>query len=133
MLLISDSVQTADQQDALLQAAAESGTERRRGLRIRQNRPVKVFEPTTSRYFGGQTEDISATGLRVELPAYVPVRIGEILNIHVGLSQSGQSLANRRSMVPARVVWVNRARRIDGKLETGVEFLSSIAAHLDAA
>src|SRR6478672_8172158 len=133
MLLISDSVQTADQQDELLQAAAESGTERRRGLRIRQNRPIKVYEPTTSRYFGGQTEDISATGLRVELPAFAPVRVGEILNIHVGLSQSGQSLANRRSMVPARVVWVNRGRRIDGKLETGVEFLSSIAAHLDAA
>ena len=132
MLLISDSVQTADQQDELLQSA-ESGTERRRGLRIRQNRPVKVFEPTTSRYFGGQTEDISATGLRVELPAYAPVRVGELLNIHVGLSQSGQTLDNRRSMVPARVVWVNRARRIDGKLETGVEFLSSIAAHLDAA
>jgi len=102
MLLISDSVQTADQQDELLHAAAESGTERRRGLRIRQNRPVKVYEPTTSRYFGGQTEDISATGLRVELPAYAPVRVGEVLNIHVGLSQSGQSLANRRSMVPAR-------------------------------
>ena len=133
MLLISDSVQTADQQDELLHAAAESGTERRRGLRIRQNRPIKVYEPTTSRYFGGQTEDISVTGLRVELPAYAPVRVGEILNIHVGLSQSGQSLANRRSMVPARVIWVNRARRIDGKLETGVEFLSSIAAHLDAA
>ena len=133
MLLISDSVQTADQQDELLQAAAESGTERRRGLRIRQNRPVKVYEPTTSRYFGGQTEDISATGLRVELPAYVPVRVGEVLSIHVGLSDAGQTLANRRSMVPARVVWVNRARRIDGKLETGVEFLSSIAAHLDAA
>ena len=132
MLLISDAVQTADQQDELLNAT-ESGTERRRGLRIRQNRPVKVFEPTTSRYFGGQTEDISATGLRVELPAFAPVRVGEILNIHVGLNQCGQSLANRRSMVPARVVWVNRARRIDGKLETGVEFLSSIAAHLDAA
>jgi hypothetical protein len=133
MLLISDSVQTADQQDDLFHATAESGTERRRGLRIRQNRPVKVFEPTTSRYFGGQTEDISATGLRVELPAYAPVRIGEVLNIHVGLNESGQSLANRRSMVPARVVWVNRVRRIDGKLEAGVEFLASISAHLDAA
>src|SRR4051794_30821082 len=133
MLLISDSVQTAQTADELLGTDAESGAERRRGLRIRQNRPVKVYEPTTSRYFGGQTEDISATGLRVELPAYAPVRVGEVLNIHVGLSQSGQTLANRRAMVPARVVWVNRARRIDGKLETGVEFLTSIAAHLDAA
>src|SRR3954471_12738607 len=80
--------------------------ERRRGLRIRQNRPVKVYEPTTSRYFGGQTEDISVAGLRVELPAYAPVRIGEVLSIHVGLNQSGQTLANRRGMIPARVVWV---------------------------
>ena len=35
----------------------DEGAERRRGLRIRQNRPIKVLEPATSRYFGGQTED----------------------------------------------------------------------------
>jgi hypothetical protein len=69
----------------------------------------------------------------VELPAYAPVRVGEVLSIHVGLSASGQSLAHRRQMLPARVVWVNRARRFDAKLEAGVEFLASIAAHLDAA
>ena len=114
-------------------ATTTDGTERRRGLRIRQNRPIKVYEPTTSRYFGGQTEDVSATGLRVELPAYVPVRVGEVLSIHVGLNQVGQTLANRRSMIPARVVWVNRSGRFDAKLEAGVEFLASIAAHLDAA
>ena len=113
--------------------AREAATERRRGFRIRQNRPVKVYEPTTSRYFGGQTEDVSVTGLRVELPAYAPVRVGEVLSIHVGLNQSGQTLAHRRAMLPARVVWVNRASRIDAKLEAGVEFLASIAAHLDAA
>ncbi|HLL88744.1 MAG TPA: hypothetical protein VK324_05535, partial [Tepidisphaeraceae bacterium] len=48
---------------------AGAGSERRRGLRIRQARPVKVFEPTACRYFGGQTCDVSATGLRLELPA----------------------------------------------------------------
>src|SRR5918999_5999372 len=101
------------------------GTERGRGLRIRQNRPIKVYEPTTSRYFGGQTEDISATGLRVELPAYAPVRVGEVLSIHVGLSASGQTLAHRRQMLPARVVWLRRRRDKTGpKLETGVEFLT---------
>ncbi len=115
-------------------APGSDETERRRGLRIRQNRPVKVYEPTTSRYFGGQTEDISVTGLRIELPAFVPVRVGEVLSIHVGPNQSGQVLANRRQMIPARVVWVNRSgRRVDAKLEAGVEFLASIAAHLDAA
>ena len=131
MLLVSESPGRT-QHDEMLGIETES-TERRRGLRIRQARPVKVYEPTTSRYFGGQTGDISATGLRVELPAYAPVRVGEVLSIHVGLSESGQTLAHRRQMIPARVVWVNRARRVDAKLEAGVEFLASIAAHLDAA
>ena len=37
-------------------------------------------------------------------------------------------------MLAARIVWVNRGgSRINGKLQAGVEFLSSIAAHLDAA
>lgn len=112
----------------------EANVERRRGLRIRQNRPVKVYEPTTSRYFGGQTGDVSATGLRVELPAFAPVQVGETLNIHVGLDPSGQTLANRKAMIPARVVWIRRTpRRTSGTLEAGVEFLASIAAHLDAA
>jgi hypothetical protein len=125
MLLLTESMHD--------EAGLESDVERRRGLRIRQNRPVKVYEPTTSRYFGGQTENISATGLRIELPAYVPVRIGEVLSIHVGVNAGGQTLANRRQMVPARVVWVNRSNRLNSKIEVGVEFLASIAAHLDAA
>jgi hypothetical protein len=108
--------------------------ERRRGLRIRQQRPVKVYETATARYFGGRTEDISSTGLRIELPAFAPVREGETLNIHVGLSSYGESLANRRQMLPARVVWVKRAMAArTGAIEVGVEFLASIAAHLDAA
>ena len=81
-------------------------SERRRGLRIQQHRPVKVFEPSAARYFPGQTEDVSATGLRLELPLSAPVIPGKLLSIHVGLSESGSALANRRSMIPARVVWV---------------------------
>src|SRR5215211_2600382 len=67
--------------------------ERRRGLRVRQARPVKVYEAAGARYFGGQTEDISATGLRIELPASAHLRPGEVLNIHVGLSRGGLMLA----------------------------------------
>jgi len=110
-----------------------SGSERRRGLRINQNRPIKVFEPSSARYIGGQTEDISSTGLRIEMPASSPVMPGKILSIHVGLSSTGQSLANRRQMIPARVIWTRRLASDRAKLIAGVEFLTSIAAHLDAA
>jgi len=113
---------------------ADEGCERRRGLRIRQNRPIKVLEPTSSRYFGGQTEDVSTTGLRIELPASVPVRPGKVLSVHVGANSDGQTLANRRQMIPAKVVWVDRRSKFDhGRLIAGIEFLASIAAHLDAA
>lgn len=110
----------------------DSGAERRRGLRISQNRPIKVYEPWSTRYIGGQTHDVSATGLRIELPVSAPVKEGKLLSIHVGLSDDGQSLANRRQMIPARVVWVDRSPG-QARLTAGVEFLASIAAHLDAA
>jgi hypothetical protein len=131
MLLISE-----NRSEAKMNGAAEMdlGSERRRGLRIRQHRPIKIFEPITHRYFGGQTEDLSATGLRIELPLATPVRPGKLLNVHVGLGEHGESLANRRKMIPARVVWVSRSPDLaTGRLMAGVEFISSIAAHLDAA
>ncbi len=113
---------------------SDDGAERRRGLRIRQLRPIKVLEPTSSRYFGGQTEDISSTGLRIELPASMPVRPGTVLSVHIGANTEGQALANRRQMIPAKVVWVDRRSKFDhGRLDAGIEFLASIAAHLDAA
>jgi PilZ domain-containing protein len=112
---------------------AADTVERRRGLRIRESRPVKIFDAAAARYFGGRTEDISATGLRVELPSFAPVEPGDTLSVHVGLNERGQGLANRRQMIPARVVWVDRSRPMGAGIEAGIEFLASIAAHLDAA
>jgi hypothetical protein len=130
MLLLSDSVVAGADETT----ASTEGIERRRGLRIRQNRPVKIFDAAAARYFGGQTQNVSATGLRVQLPAYAPLEPGDELSIHVGLNELGQQLANRRQMIPSRVVWVNRQDApVHGKIEAGVEFLSGIAAHLDAA
>jgi hypothetical protein len=114
-------------------AQATETAERRRGLRIHQLRPVKVFEPTTARYYGGQTQDVSSTGLRLELPMSAMIRPGKIISIHVGVGDSGEPLANRRQMIPARVVWVERPRGFGAKLAAGIEFVASIAAHLDAA
>jgi hypothetical protein len=130
MMLFTEQASVAEIDDLQLE---DDDHERRRGLRVRDKRPVKVFEPWAARYFGGQTEDISATGLRIELPLWAPVREGETLNIHVGLNRRGESLANRRNMIPARVVWVNRTPGKRARLEVGVEFLNTIGAHLGAA
>jgi len=110
-----------------------SGSERRRGLRISQQRPVKVYEPWSTRYIGGQTHDVSATGLRIELPVSAPVVEGKLLSIHVGLSDQGETLANRRQMIPARVVWVKSGDWGRTTVTAGVEFTASIGAQLDAA
>lgn len=127
MLTLSESADTSD-------TVGDSGVERRRGLRVRQHRPIKVFESTASRYFGGQTQDVSTTGLRLELPASMAIRPGKLLSIHVGLSESGQALANRRQMIPARVVWVDRSADQNCKtISAGIEFMASISAQLDAA
>jgi len=145
MLLVSESVESlatagdaaaellSDDETAFVPTRSTRPAERRRGLRVRQQRPVKVYDAGAGRYFGGQTEDVSTTGLRLELPAWAPVRPGETLAIHVGLGPRGDCLANRRQMIPARVVWVNRQAGRRARLEVGVEFLASIAAHLDAA
>jgi len=113
---------------------SDDASERRRGLRLRQNRPIKIYEPMSCRFIGGQTEDVSATGLRISVPISSHLRDGSIVNVHVGLSEGGQPLANRREMMQARVVWVDRPLNMrSGTLQAGIEFTASIAAHLDAA
>ena len=127
MTLVKEDIEFVESEEA------ESGIERRRGLRVTQARPIKVFEPTASRYYGGQTHDVSSTGLRVELPISAPIRPGKLLSVHVGPNEYGIGLANRRQMIPARVVWVDRSSAALGRMTAGVEFLPTIAAHLDAA
>src|SRR4051812_9502827 len=125
MLLIAEPT-TKKEVSTTNRSAEAVPSERRRGLRIRQNRPVKVYEPVSSRFFGGQTCDVSSTGLRIELPASMPVVEGKVINIHVGLNDRGQALVNRRAMMPARIVWVDRSVGADKqpRLMAGVEFVA---------
>jgi hypothetical protein len=114
--------------------AEPDASERRRGLRLRQLRPIKIYDTTTCRFMGGQTEDVSVTGLRIMLPKGSPVRPGSTLTVHVGLDEAGHPLANRRDMMPARVVWVDRQCDPRGKqLAAGIEWTANITALLDAA
>jgi hypothetical protein len=102
--------------------------DRRRAVRLAQQRPVKVYEPAASRFFPGQTRNVSATGLQLEFPQFVQLRPGRLINVHIGIETGGQPLANRRSMVPARVVWMNTDAESQ-KLVVGVEFLTYVTAN----
>ena len=102
--------------------------DRRRAPRIAQERPVKVYEPAASRFFGGRTRNVSSTGLQIEFPSFVQLRPGRLVNVHVGIHEGGQPLANRRSMVPARVVWMQTTDNANGAIVVGLEFLSFITA-----
>lgn len=122
--------------------------DRRVGLRLAQRRPVKVFDPVSSRYVGGQTRDVSPTGLRLELPVGAPVAPGRLVHVFVGVADGPQGLAQRHGMIPARVVWVDRssAPRVEAAvgrtigtgaatptMTVGVELVARAAAVSDAA
>jgi hypothetical protein len=101
--------------------------ERRRGLRIKQERPVKLYEPRTSRYYPGQTADISASGLRLSLPLYTPLTPGHTLCLHIA---SNSSFASKRQMIEAKVIWM---RRTEDHLLAGLELLPMAAIQSHAA
>jgi hypothetical protein len=57
-----------------------------------------------------------------------------MLTVHVGLDEGGHPLANRRDMMPARVVWVDRVCDPLGRvLAAGIEWTAGITALLNAA
>jgi hypothetical protein len=135
MSLTSQSVAVSDEgQTQLKTGETQTADERRRGLRISQERPVKVYDVAACRYVGGWTQDISSTGLRIALPLWTPLKPGSLLSVHVGLNRTGEPLVNRREMMTARVVWVDRAADPENRsLLAGVEFVVGIAVQRDAA
>lgn len=102
--------------------------DRRRAPRVSQQRPVRVYEPAASRFFGGQTLNVSSTGLQVEFPPFVQLSPGRLVHVHIGIEEGGRPLANRRSMVPARVVWSTQVTEGRECVRVGFEFLSFTTA-----
>lgn len=102
--------------------------DRRRAPRLSQQRPVRVYELSSSRFFVGQTLNVSSTGLQVEFPPFAQLPPGRLVNVHVGIEEGGRPLANRRSMVPARVVWSKQVTEDRECVRAGLEFLSFTTA-----
>jgi hypothetical protein len=117
--------------EPMLEIAMPNNGERRRGLRIRQARPIKLFDPSAARFAAGRTCDISADGLRIELPILAPVYAEQIVYVHISESCDGHAQATQKQLVPAKIIWVDRTRR--DALTAGIELLTNISVHRDAA
>lgn len=108
--------------------------ERRRRARLRVEQTVKLFDPTSNRYFAGHTRDISERGFCLELPARMPARAGHTALLHVASESRGLGLVPQQALVPIRYVWVRReADGANQRCICGVEVLTETAAARNAA
>ena len=107
-------------------------TERRRRPRTVTERTVKLYDPTSGRYFAGHTCDVSETGLRLELPAKLPARAGATACVYIAPAIAGGAFISHTQMLPVRYVWVRRDPRT-GRATCGVQILADTASQRDAA
>jgi c-di-GMP-binding flagellar brake protein YcgR len=97
--------------------------ERRKGVRVKIARPVRIHEPITGRHMAGRTRDISASGLRIEMPITNAIRVGETISVVLGTLSNSGLIRNRKPTISARVVWIKRdAKLVRPMLTAGVEF-----------
>lgn len=97
--------------------------ERRGATRIRISRPVRVIDLSICRHAAGRSRDISATGMRVEIPATNAIQVGDTIHVDVGTLSGAGPLAGRPRVIPGRIVWIQReAKMVRPMLTAGVEF-----------
>jgi len=132
MTLAIDTIDADDEIDGPNDSLA---FERRRGGgRVRIARPVRVVEPHGGRHLAGRSRDVSASGMRVELPFTNAVEAGDTVSVHVGTLAGAGPLRGHRSTLEARVVWVRRDTRMLRPLVTaGLEFVMGWDARYNVA
>jgi c-di-GMP-binding flagellar brake protein YcgR len=108
--------------------------ERRRGVRVKLARPVRVHEPTTGKHLAARTRDISAVGMRLEMPLTNAIQPGEHLTLTLGTLAGVGLVKSTKSTITARVIWVKRdGRMVRPMLTAGVEFCSDSDAQVNVA
>lgn len=82
--------------------------DRRLGLRVDDDRPVKVYDARARRYYVGRAVNLGAGGMRLDLPATAPVQTGGTLQVYVGSDEEQEVLISLKNMTPIRIAWVER-------------------------
>jgi protein involved in polysaccharide export with SLBB domain len=108
--------------------------ERRRVDRVKVIRGASLTESAHGRQVVGSTRDVSATGVRLAIPAAVNLKPGDRVSVNLyGLAGLGLVRSNR-SRLPGRVVWVKRSNRmVRPSLLVGVEFTPDLDAQVNVA
>lgn len=115
-----------------MRMAGSEASDRRRGMRVELDRPVKLLEPRLRRYIAGRTRDASSNGLKLELPASAPLGAGAQVRVLIG-KDGDAAISSEREMLPARIVWVRRGTdAARPRLLAGVELVQAAIA-ADAA
>lgn len=108
--------------------------ERRSATRVRISRPVKVINLSVGRHAAGRSRDVSATGMKIEIPVTNSIREGDTIHVDVGTLAGIGPLVGRPHLIPARVVWIEREHKLlRPMLTAGVEFALELDAMINVA
>lgn len=108
--------------------------ERRSATRVKISRPVRVIDLTIGRHAAGRSRDVSATGMKLEIPVTNAIREGDTIHVDVGTLAGIGPLAGRPHVIPARVIWIRREHKLLRPLLTaGVEFSLELDAMINVA
>jgi len=77
--------------------------DRRRHPRLQVERPCKIYDPQSDKYFAGNTRDLSESGLLIDVPRVLELKPGD--RVHVGVAMKRrQGLLLAKEMIEAIVV-----------------------------
>jgi hypothetical protein len=100
------------------------GSDRRKGIRVPQERGAKIFYAVGNRYIAAQTVDFSPSGLCITLPKTAAVIPGSTVSVHLPPKNSESLVGSKHLMASARVVWVTAA---EGRTMVGLQYLKAQA------
>lgn len=102
--------------------------DRRTHPRLQIERPCKLFDPTSGKYYAGQTRDLSENGLLIDVPRLLELKPGD--SVHVGVAMKRrQGLLLAKEMIEAIVV--RSMATVDDHTTLAVRFDAAVVSAAD--
>ena len=106
--------------------AALSSTERRQHARFPMAMGMQFHHAPTQRDFPARSVDVSRGGMLMDIPANVPVQVGQNIRVNTGGMPHPEFADLGRGTIDGTVVRVDRSRFVsNGHMAIGVRFVRS--------